>query len=50
MTLCIVIYNYMVNNEEARAVLVSWPAGSWETMTKFICSVVLHLYLQPKLR
>lgn len=50
MTCIVLVYNYIFANEDVYAAFVGWPKSQSEIIIKFVCSVVLHLYLQVRLR
>lgn len=47
---CVMITCYVFRNETTYQAFISFPNNEWDVLMKFISSIVLHLYLQPRLR
>lgn len=44
------VCDYIFNTEEVYAAFIAWPTSQLQVVCKFICSVVVHFYLQARLK
>ena len=48
--MCIIITYTIFNDENYYAMLMSYPKSELEVITKFVCALILHVKLQPKIQ